>query len=123
MARVTTDLLADIRSGCADATEYAGGLDLDGLTRLPLEDQMRYRALKNALTEIGEAIRMRPPRLIADHPQVRWRGFVGLRNVVAHQYFALEPEVLHAILTDEVPKLAETVALVAQSDLSRYDRD
>ncbi|MGJ3262500.1 MAG: hypothetical protein ACFE0R_04620 [Salinarimonas sp.] len=63
MARATTDLLDDIRSGCADATQYAGGLDLDGLARLPLEDQMRYRALKNAPTEIGEAVRMLPRAL------------------------------------------------------------
>ncbi|MGJ3262499.1 MAG: HepT-like ribonuclease domain-containing protein [Salinarimonas sp.] len=52
---------------------------------------------------------------------MRWRGFVGLRNVVTHQYFALEPEILHAILTDEIPELAETVARVGRSDLSRYD--
>jgi len=36
MARAATDLLADIRFGCADATKYAGGLDVDGLTRLPV---------------------------------------------------------------------------------------
>ena len=47
--------------------------------------------------------------LFANYPQINWRGAIGLRDVLAHGYFQVDPEQLFAICQDNVPPLIETV--------------
>ena len=48
-------------------------------------------------------------RLLARYPQITWRGAIGLRDVLAHGYFQIDPEQLYAICRENVPALIETV--------------
>ncbi len=88
---------------------FAGGLDAAGFVALPTVDRRTYRALKNALTEIGEAVKLLPPEVLARHPGVDWRGWAGLRDVVSHQYFNLELPLLRPTVVDELPGLLAAV--------------
>jgi uncharacterized protein with HEPN domain len=72
-------------------------------------DRIAYRALKNALSELGEAVNALPREVIDRYPDVDWRGFAGLRDVVAHSYFGLRQELLWPIVRDEVPRLLASV--------------
>ena len=84
---------------------FAGGLDEAAFSALPVADRRTYRALKNALSEIGEAVKLLPPDLLARHPSVDWRGWAGLRDVVSNQYFSLELPRLRPTVVDELPIL------------------
>jgi uncharacterized protein with HEPN domain len=75
--------LEDIRAAAEDALAFAGGLDEAAFAALPETDRRTYHALKNALTEIGEAVKLLPPELTGRHPGVDWCGWAGLRDVVA----------------------------------------
>jgi len=70
---------------------------------------MAHRAVKNALVEIGEAIKALPPEITHRRPGVDWRGLAGLRDVVSHGYFALDQERLWPVIRDEVPTLLAAV--------------
>lgn len=48
-------------------------------------------------------------KLLARFPQITWRGAIGLRDVLAHGYFQIDPEQLYAICKENVPGLIETV--------------
>jgi uncharacterized protein with HEPN domain len=50
---------------------------------------MGYRAVKNALIELGEAAKSVPQEVRQRHPEVDWKGFAGLRNTIAHRYFGM----------------------------------
>jgi uncharacterized protein with HEPN domain len=108
--RGARERLQDIRVAAEDALAFAGGLDEAAFTALPVVDRRTYRALKNALAEIGEAVKMLPPELLARHPDVDWRGWAGLRDVVSHQYFSLELVRLRPTVMDELPALLAAVA-------------
>jgi uncharacterized protein with HEPN domain len=45
---------------------------------------------------IGEALkridRMTGGALLARHPEVDWKGAIGFRDIIAHQYFDIDPE-------------------------------
>ena len=41
------------------------------------------------------------------HPEMEWRAIINLRNIVAHDYGKVDPELLWEIVTEEVPKLKE----------------
>lgn len=107
--RGTRDRLEDIRAAAEDALAFAGGLDAAAFAALPEADRRTYRALKNALAEIGEAVKLLPPELLARHPGVDWRGWAGLRDVVSHQYFSLELPRLHPTVAVELPALLAAI--------------
>ena len=48
-------------------------------------------------------------KLLARFPQITWRGAIGLRDVLAHGYFQIDPEQLYAICKENIPSLIETV--------------
>jgi uncharacterized protein with HEPN domain len=107
--RDLADRLADIRAATADILSFVQGLDEAAFAALPDTDRRTYRAIKNALAEIGEAIKQLPLEILAGHRDVDWRGFAGLRDIVAHQYFSLELPRLWPTVTDELPELLAAV--------------
>jgi uncharacterized protein with HEPN domain len=99
----------DIHAAAIDVLSFVEGLDEDSFVTLPLRDRRTYRAIKNALSEIGEAIKALPPEVLAGHPEIDWRGFAGLRDIVSHQYFGIELPRLWPTITDELPLLVAAV--------------
>ncbi len=51
-----------------------------------LEDWLRRRALERTLEVLGEAARKVSEEFHAAHPDIDWRGLIGQRNVLAHEY-------------------------------------
>ncbi|HUV63758.1 MAG TPA: DUF86 domain-containing protein [Sedimentisphaerales bacterium] len=43
------------------------------------------------------------------YPEIDWRGVIGLRNVLAHDYFDIDPEEIYKICQRDVPQLLNTV--------------
>lgn len=111
------DRLADVLAAAEDAAAFTAGMDEAAFDLLPVADRRTYRALKNALAEIGEAVKTLPPELLARHPAVNWRGWAGLRDVVSHQYFNLELPALRPAVTGELPGLIAAATL----ELGRRD--
>lgn len=107
--RGTRERLEDIRAAAGDALAFAGELDEAAFAVLAETDRRTYRALKNALAEIGEAVKLLPPELLGRHPGVDWRGWAGLRDLVSHQYFSLELPRLRPAVVDELPALLAAV--------------
>ena len=107
--RGTRERLEDICAAAQDALDFCGGLDESAFIALPTNDRRTYRALKNVLSEIGEAVKLLPPGLLVRHPDVDWRGWAGLRDVVSHQYFSLELPRLRPTIIVELPMLLKAV--------------
>ena len=45
----------------------------------------------------------------AQYPQIKWRGAIGLRDVLAHGYFQVDPEQLYTICEENIPPLIEVM--------------
>ena len=122
--RGTRERLEDIRVAASDALSFAGGLDKAAFATLPEADRRTYRALKNALAEIGEAVKLLPPEVLERHPEVDWRGWAGLRDIVTHQYLGLELPRLQPAIVEELPVLfaavvAELTSLAGEGQMKK----
>lgn len=53
-------------------------------------------------------------KLFVRYPQVVWRGAIGMRDVLAHGYFQVDPEQLYSICKENVPQLIETLKQMIQ---------
>lgn len=80
---------------------FVGGITVDEW----LGSELVRSAVLQKLTVIGEAARGLSDDLRSSHPDVPWARLRGLRNVVVHEYFAVEwPRVWH-IARDDAPAL------------------
>ena len=119
MPRSVDDRLLDIRQAAADLRDFVADMDTNAFRVLPHADRMGYRAIKNALTELGEAAKAMPEDIRTRHPTVDWKGFAGLRDMVAHQYFAIDTGKLLPIIRHEIPALLTAV----EAELQRLQVD
>jgi uncharacterized protein with HEPN domain len=77
--------MLDIKSALDDLDLALGANATADRLRILMADPWQFRAIKNVLFEIGEAVRALPEDVRVWHPDVDWKGYVGMRNIVAHQ--------------------------------------
>ncbi len=68
--------------------------------------------LRQALERIDK---LKPGWLVESCPQIDWKGAMGFRDVIAHQYFDLDEEQVLLICRDALPGLLEAVRFLEQS--------
>lgn len=93
--------LWDMLQAARIAHQLCEGVSEDRL----LEDLRTRLALERALEIIGEAARRVSPRRRAQWAEIPWRGIIGFRNVLAHEYGEIDYRRLYAVATVSVPTL------------------
>lgn len=51
-------------------------------------------------------------------PQVEWRAITSLRNIVAHEYFGIQDEILWDVIQNKIPDLNKNI----QTFLTDFDQ-
>lgn len=110
--------LEKIVDAVSDAQTFLKGVTQDQFEQLPERNRITYRALKNAIVEVGEAIKALPKEVCDRHPEIDWRGLVRLRDIVVHCYPKIEMALLWPVLMQEFPMLLS----VANEELDRQAR-
>ncbi len=90
MSRDALLYLEDIQSSCNKVMRYVEGYTVQEFLR----DDKTFDAVIRNLEIIGEAAKHLPHDLTARHPDIPWRQIAGMRDFLAHVYFALDLEVL-----------------------------
>lgn len=87
----------DVRLFLFDMLESIARIEryIDGLDKVTfVANDMALDAVTRNLEIIGEAARQIPETLREQYPLIPWRRVVGLRNIVIHQYFAVDPNII-----------------------------
>lgn len=74
-----------------------------------LEDEKTFDAVVRNLEVIGEAVKKLPEDLRAQHPTLEWKKIAGLRDILIHEYFALDAEIVWDIVKNKVPTLDRAI--------------
>lgn len=67
---------------------------------------MAYDAVLRNLAVIGEAVRTLPDTTRSQTPEIPWAAIAGLRNVVVHEYFRVDREVILDIVENQLGPMA-----------------
>lgn len=66
---------------------------------------MLRAAILPELMILGEAVRQLSPEAQASFPDIDWPGYIGLRNVLIHQYRRVKLDEIWTIVDEEVREL------------------
>ena len=97
--------LEDILEATRKITAYTGSLSKSAF----LEDEKTIDAVVRNLEVIGEAVKKLPENLRAQHSAVEWKKIAGLRDILIHEYFGLDAEIVWDIVQNKVPALNREV--------------
>jgi uncharacterized protein with HEPN domain len=75
-------------------------------------DRKTIDAVVRNLEIIGEAAKYIPEDVKYKFSDVDWKGVLGLRNRIAHEYFGISVSIIWDIITKELPLLKEQMEKV-----------
>ena len=97
--------LDDTRESCEKVLRYVRGLTFDQF----MHDEKTFDAVVRNLEVIGEATKHIPLDVRSRYPEVEWPKIAGLRDVVVHEYFGLDEDILWDVVQNHVPVLLNHV--------------
>jgi uncharacterized protein with HEPN domain len=77
-------------------------------------DARTIDAVVRNLMTIGESTRWIPEPIKDAHREVPWRTLRGVRNVVVHEYFGVDSEILWETVRTDLPPLAPKLEAILQ---------
>lgn len=93
--------LEDILEAISRIEEYTQGLSFEEFAK----NNLVIDAVVRNLEIIGEACRSLPEEIRQRNPDVEWRKIIGLRNILIHQYFGVDIEIVWDIVKNKLPDL------------------
>jgi uncharacterized protein with HEPN domain len=107
--------LADYLQHILDAIEridrYTSGMDKQAFDA---NDLVRDAVIRN-IEIVGEAsfnIRKHHPEFAAAHAELPWGGAYGMRNALAHGYYAVDLDIVWRTVQKDLPVLADKVRIL-----------
>ena len=97
--------IKDILESANNIHDYAGSMSLDELVL----DRMRLDAIVRNFEIIGEAASKIPQEVRDKYPFIEWRKISDFRNVLAHEYFGLDYEIMWEIIKNKLPELQKGI--------------
>lgn len=97
--------LDDILEASARIRNYTSGLTLEGFKN----DTKTLDAVVRNLEVIGEAAKKVPDDVRSRHSDVEWKKIAGLRDILIHEYFGIDVNIIWDILKNKLPSLEEQV--------------
>lgn len=77
-----------------------------------LDDPKTLRAVAYEFITMGEAARTIPEEVQEKYPDVPWGKMQGIRNVLVHEYFRLDEEILWNASQEDIPSLIATLGKI-----------
>ena len=109
--------LEDILVSMKRIIEYIGDRDFEEFK----ENNMVVDAVVRNFEIIGEATNNLPDEVKDRHPEMPWRKMYGLRNVVSHEYFGIDYEMIWEIAKKNLPDNIKEIKRILDEEI-KYGR-
>lgn len=100
--------LEDIVLAIAKIHRYTSGLSLEAFAN----DERTLDAVVRNLEVVGEAIKKVPESVRSKHPEVDWKKVGGLRDILIHEYFGIDLDIIWDVVQNKLPALEQQVQAI-----------
>jgi uncharacterized protein with HEPN domain len=101
VSRDWTFYLGDILEACDLISTFTQDYGYHEFRSTPLV----FHAVVRNLEIIGEAVKRIPRHVMDQKPEIDWSGAAKFRDVIAHQYFGLDPLIIWDVVQNRVPEM------------------
>jgi uncharacterized protein with HEPN domain len=102
----------DLRLYCEDILD-SGNAILEFIRDLSFEefckDRKTYSAVIREFEVIGEAVGKLPDEIKKRHSKVEWQDIKDFRNLLVHEYFGIDLEIVWRIIKDDLPGVMSAI--------------
>lgn len=98
--------LDDIIEATNRIEKYTKGLVLEKFKK----DDLTIDGVIRNLEIIGEAVKNIPADVKDKHPDIEWKKIAGLRDILAHEYFGIDIDILWDIIENKLPDLKKEIS-------------
>ena len=63
---------------------------------------------------IGEAVKRIPESIKKEHSDIEWKKIAGLRDILIHEYFGVDPEVVWDIIKNKLPEFKLKISKILE---------
>lgn len=72
-------------------------------------DELIQTWVLHHLQIIGEACRSMTVKFRAEYPEIPWSQIIGMRNILVHQYFEIDTDIVWEAITRDLPLLEHEI--------------
>jgi uncharacterized protein with HEPN domain len=76
------------------------------------EDELIQIWMIHNLQIVGEASASMSEEFVNQHPEIPWIDIADFRNVLVHQYFRVDVDIVWFIVKQEIPKLKNQIEMI-----------
>jgi uncharacterized protein with HEPN domain len=109
--------LADLLTYAEEAVALVAGRSDEAIRT----DRIRRLALERCIEIIGEAAAKVPAEVQRRHPDLPWATMRGIRNRLAHGYFAVDMSILVATAREDLPPLIPRLRHLVAAEADQPD--
>lgn len=106
--------LEDIQDSMAKILSFTEDLSFDEFST----DTKTQDAVIRNFEIIGEASNNLPNKIREQYPEVPWNEMYGLRNIISHQYFGIDLELIWNIITSQLPENHQQITEIIENEKS-----
>lgn len=97
--------IEDILESIGKILTYTKGMSFKEFSK----DEKTKDAVVRNFEIIGEATRQLPEKIKTKYPEVEWKSMIDFRNVIIHEYFGIDLEIMWNIIEVKLVPLEEKI--------------
>lgn len=104
--------LSDILDSGRAIQEFVKGFSFEEFCR----DRKTCSAVIREFEVIGEAIGKLPETLKQRYPDIEWQDIKDFRNLLVHEYFGVDLEIVWNMIQDDLPVLIDAIRTISEEE-------
>ena len=108
MSRDYKIYLEDILTAIDKIQSYTQNISFEKFS----EDEKTLDAVVRNLEILGEAIKNVPEEIRKKHPDIEWKKISGLRDILIHEYFGVDKDIIWDVLQHKLPLLQKQIKMI-----------
>ena len=108
MSRDYKIYLEDILTAIDKIQSYTQNISFEKFS----EDEKTLDAVVRNLEILGEAIKNVPEEIRKKHPDIEWKKISGLRDILIHEYFGVDKDIIWDVIQHKLPLLQKQIKTI-----------